>query len=197
MKIIGLTGSVGSGKSTVGTWISENYFAKMVMTDKLGHKAMEPGQTSYEKIVETFGKDIVLEDGSIDRKKLGNIVFADSAKLEMLDNIIHPWVKQYLREDIKKEQENGTYDFYIMESAILFQTNLDESCDEIWFVDVSDEVRRKRLKESRGYTDEKIDDILKKQSENVAYKQKCNLVLLNDKDKDYVLEQFKAYLYSA
>ena len=84
-----------------------------------------------------------------------------------------------------------------MESAILFQTNLDESCDEIWFVDVSDEVRRKRLKESRGYTDEKIDDILKKQSENVTYKQKCNLVLLNDKDKEYVLEQFKAYLYSA
>lgn len=191
MQVIGLTGSVGSGKSTVGSWLEENFSVKLVMTDLLGHKAMETGTECYDAMVNKFGSRILDGDGRINRTKVSEIVFKDTEQLTWLNGIVHPWVKDYLKTNIEKEKECGKYDFYLLESAILFQTELDEMCDQVWYVDVNDQVRRERLKENRGYADEKIDSILEKQKENENFKKKCHLIIHNDKDKAYVLAQVR------
>lgn len=196
MKIIGLTGSVGSGKSTVGALMEQKFSVKMMMTDNIGHLAMEPGQDSYEKIVAHFGTSILQEDKSIDRNRLSCIVFSDASQLQVLNAIIHPWVKAYLRRDIQEEQEKQKFSYYVIESAILFQTQLHSMCTETWYVDAKEEIRRDRLKKNRGYSDEKIDSIMRQQKENEQWKFHCDKVIENNQDEALILEQLEKYLVS-
>lgn len=195
MKIIGLTGCVGSGKSTVGKKMQEYFSLKLVMTDELGHLAMKPGTESYENIIGIFGENIKTKEGKIDRAKLGQIVFGNKEKLEQLNNIIHPWVKEYLRKSIQEEKAKQQVAYFVMESAILFQSGLNEMCDEIWYVDADEEVRRERLKSSRGYTDEKINSILKNQKENEIVKQQCDVVISTNEGEHSILPQLEKYFY--
>lgn len=196
MKIIGLTGSVGSGKSTVGVLMEKNFSVKLRMTDNIGHLAMEPGQDSYQKIVEYFGTNILREDKSVDRNRLSGIVFSDTSKLEVLNNIIHPWVKSYLRRDIEEEQKLQHFSYYVIESAILFQTQLDSMCEEVWYVDAREEIRRERLKKNRGYSDEKVESIMRQQRENEQWKLHCDRVIENNRDEIWILAQLENYLVS-
>ena len=93
-KIIGVTGGVGAGKSTVLAWLKEKYQARVIEADQVGHEVMKPGTEAYQRILEEFGPSVLLEDGRIDRACLGAIVFSDKEKLQKLNNIIHPAVKQ-------------------------------------------------------------------------------------------------------
>ena len=90
MKVIGLTGGVGTGKSTVVSLAEAKPYVKAVKADEIGHLAMEPGQTAYYDIITLFGDGILNEDRTINRKKVAEIVFADSQKLSALNGIIHP-----------------------------------------------------------------------------------------------------------
>lgn len=179
MNIIGLTGTVGCGKSTVGKLIQDNFSAKLVMTDEVGHLVMRKGSSAYEEVVRTFGKDILDKDGEINRKILGGIVFRDEAKLKQLNKIIHPRVKEYLAEDIARETQRRRYEFYIMESAILIETGLNKICGQNWYVDTPDDIRRERLKKSRGYSDEKIEAILANQKEKEFFLKHCDHIIEN------------------
>lgn len=194
MKIIGLTGTVGCGKSTVGKLMQDNFSVKLVMTDKLGHFAMKRGNSAYEKVVNLFGSEILTETGEIDRKILGNIVFENKEKLDKLNGVIHPWVKQYLQEDIAKETQLGRYQFYVIESAILFETGLNDMCEENWCIDTCNEIRKERLKVSRGYSDEKIASILSNQGEKNYFMEHCDFIIENNRSLDDVLRQIEKLL---
>ena len=194
MKIIGLTGSVGSGKSTVGKWMEQYFPVKLVMTDEVAHKAYEPGNSCYVQLLQEYGEEILAEDRTIDRKKLATIVFSDEKKIKRLNAMIHPWVKEYLAEDIQKEKKAEKYGWYVIESAILFQTGLDKMCEECWFVDTKDSIRRERLKSSRGYTDEKVDAILEQQKENDSWKKHCEVVIENNEGEQEIVEKLKVIL---
>ena len=194
MKIIGLTGTVGSGKSTVGKLMQDNFSVKLVMTDKLGHFVMKKGNSGYEKVVNLFGSEILTETGEIDRKILGTIVFENKEKLNKLNGIIHPLVKQYLQEDIAEETQSGRYQFYVIESAILFETGLNDMCEENWCIDTCDEIRRERLKVSRGYSDEKIVSILSNQGEKNYFMEHCDFIIENNRSLDDVLRQIEKLL---
>lgn len=194
MQIIGLTGSIGSGKSTVGKMMEKGFSVKLVMTDNLGHKMMEKGTVGYKEIISVFGEDILDEDGNIDRNLLGKIVFQDEEKLQGLNHIIHPKVREYLEKDIKKEQEAGKYKYYVMESAILFQSGIDELCHECWYVDAEETVRRKRLMENRGYSSSKIDAIMEKQIENEKYKMSCKQKIDNNHDLQAICDKLEKLL---
>ncbi|MDE6957927.1 MAG: dephospho-CoA kinase, partial [Lachnospiraceae bacterium] len=98
MKIIGITGGIGSGKSKVLSYLEETYKAPAYEADKVAHKLQEPGQTCYKKIVASFGEEVLKEGGDVDRKKLGEIVFADAKRRSVLNEIVHPAVKCYIRE---------------------------------------------------------------------------------------------------
>ena len=194
MKIIGLTGGIGSGKSTVGKRMEQLGTVKLQMTDEIGHIALEQGTESYNSIIENFGNSFLRENGEIDRSLLSQIVFGNQDKLEMLNSIIHPWVFEFLRKDIDKTQKENKYLYYVVESAILFQTGLDRICEEIWYVDADEEIRRKRLQENRGYNVKKIDSIMEQQKENDGFKKQCQVLILNNGELTEVDTQIKKFL---
>ena len=178
MKIIGITGGVGSGKSRVLSFLEEKYNAIICQADHVAWKLQEPGQRSYLEIVEYFGKTILNDDQTINRGALGQIVFNDVAKLQKLNEITHPAVKDYIKEQILIEKEKGS-ELFIIEAALLLEDHYEKICDEIWYIFAREEVRRERLKESRNYTDEKIDSMIAKQQTESYFRKHCQLTIDN------------------
>lgn len=178
MKIIGITGGVGSGKSRVLSFLEEKYNAIICQADHVAWKLQEPGQRSYLEIVEYFGKTILNDDQTINRGALGQIVFNNVAKLQKLNEITHPAVKDYIKEQILIEKEKGS-ELFIIEAALLLEDHYEEICDEIWYIFAREEVRRERLKESRNYTDEKIDSMIAKQQTESYFRKHCQLTIDN------------------
>ena len=179
MKIIGITGGVGAGKSAILAYLKEQHGAIVIEADKVGHLLMAPGGACYEKIIEAFGDGLIKEDQSIDRGKLGAIVFADEKRLECLNQIVHPEVKQWIRNEIKKERIKGETELFVIEAALLIEDHYDEICDELWYIHTSEEIRRKRLKESRGYSEEKIVGIMANQLSPEQFQAVCQVVIDN------------------
>lgn len=193
MKIIGLTGGVGCGKSTVAGIIKENFHAKVLIADDIGFEIMQPGHECYDEIVKYFGKEIVKDDKTIDRPKLASIVFVNKDELNKLNQMVHPRVKDYIKNEIKKAELEG-FDYVFIESAIILEAGYEDICDEFWYVTANEMTRRKRLMESRGYTMEKIDSIMKNQKNEEEYIQKCQVILDNNDDMKKIFTQIKNIL---
>lgn len=136
MKILGITGGVGSGKSRVLYDLQKNYGAYVVEADKLAHELMEPGKPIYNKIVESFGRGILAEEPPylIDRQLLGSEVFSDKEKLCILNGISHPMVKESIKEQIKSAETEGKINLFVIEAALLIQDGYKALCDEIWYI---------------------------------------------------------------
>lgn len=179
MRILGITGGIGTGKSTVLHLLEQEYQAYIVETDKLAHELMMPGNTTYKKIIEYFGTDILSEDGSIDRGKLGSIVFRDERELEELNHIVHPAVKQYILEDIRRKKAEGQVAIYVIEAALLIEDGYKEICDELWYIYVQKEERIRRLINGRGGIREKWESIIANQSSEEFYKKYCDTIVEN------------------
>lgn len=192
-KVIGLTGGVGSGKSTIGKLMVEKFGVTLVVSDEVGHLCMEIGEEAYKKIIENFGKDILDENQKIDRKKLSFVVFGNEEKLNKLNSIIHPAVRQYVENKIN-EAKKSKESYLVLESAILLQAGFGDLCDEIWYVQVSEQTRRERLKLSRGYSDEKIDSILKNQWSDKEFLEQTDKRIWNEGDLSEVVQQIKKLL---
>lgn len=178
-KVIGITGGIGCGKSVVMELFKQEYGATVLLADTVGHELMEPGGVNYEGILARFGKEILREDGQIDRKKLGDCVFSDDSKLELLNQITH----QNIIEEIKRRIQTGLNDpnipFVCLESAILLTTDLANLCDEIWYVYAREEVRIQRLIAGRGYTEEYCKSVMEKQTSEEFYQKRADVILDN------------------
>lgn len=178
MKVIGITGGVGSGKSRVLSYLEEKHHAVICQADQVAWELQKPGQKCYMEIVEHFGISILNEDKTINRKTLGAIVFGNETQLNVLNAIMHPAVKHEIRERILQEKENGTK-LFVLEAALLIEEHYDEICDELWYIYSSEQVRRQRLKESRGYNDEKIDAIMASQLSEETFRKVCRRIIDN------------------
>lgn len=192
-KVIGLTGGVGSGKSTIGNLMVEKFGITLVVSDEIGHLCMEPGQEAYKKIIEIFGENILDAEQKIDRKKLGTVVFGNEENLKILNAIIHPAVRNYVEKKIAEAEEKQEQ-YFVLESAILLQAGFGDICDEIWYVQVSEQTRRERLKASRGYSDEKIDSILKSQWSDAQFLEKADKTIWNEGELSRVVRQIEELL---
>lgn len=181
MRIIGITGGVGSGKSRVLAYIEEHFSASVCQADHVAWDLQRPGTACYNQIVDAFGQDILYPDGSIDRSKLGQIVFGDAEKLQQLNQIVHPAVKSAILEFIRTEAEKGT-EIFVLEAALLLEAEYQNVCDELWYIYADEKVRRQRLKEHRQYSDEKIDAIMRNQLSEVSFREQCQVVIDNSGD---------------
>ena len=156
MLVIGITGGVGAGKSSVLSVLKENCNCRIVLADDVGNKVKEPGQKCYGQIVELLGTDILQEDLTIDRTKMAAKIFADSEILEKVNGIIHPAVKEYILQEIETERKKKEIDVFFLEAALLIEAGYIRYLDELWYIFSAKNVRINRLKESRGYSQEKI-----------------------------------------
>ncbi len=196
MIVLGITGGIGSGKSRVLNELETSYGAYILETDKLAHKLMEPGEVIYNRVVETFGNDILYAEKphAIDRKKLGQIVFSDAAQLDRLNKIVHPGVKSYIRDDIEAKRAEGNLRLYVIEAALLLQDGYDAICDEIWYVYADREERIRRLIAGRGYTREHCEKVMASQADETYYKTYADFIINNQSDFENSSEQLKARL---
>ncbi len=179
MKTIGITGGVGSGKSAVLEYIAEKYNALVIYADKLAYELESPGHICYDRIVELLGRDILDSDGFINKKAMAEKIFADNDLLREVNDIVHPAVKDYITDRIRRELEYDEYDYFVLEAALLIEEKYYEILDELWYVRADEAVRRQRLRSSRGYSDEKIDSIMDSQLDDQTYMKYCKYVIDN------------------
>lgn len=154
MYIIGLTGGIGTGKSVVAQILAEQE-AVILNADLVGHEAYLPGAPAYEDIVAEFGKDVVAEDGTIDRKKLGPIVFSSPEKLARLNAITHPRMKEMMRGKLAEAAREGA-EVAVLEAALLFDAGWDDLTDEVWVTVVDAETAAMRASERSGIPVEQV-----------------------------------------
>ena len=178
MKIIGITGGIGSGKSQVLSYLEEAYGAACCQADQVARRLQQKGTKCHRRIVEHFGEDILDENGRLDRPKLAGIVFSNKAQLRILNEIVHPAVKEKLREIIQKEEKKGTHVF-VLEAALFIEENYGALCDEVWYIYADEETRKKRLMASRGYSEEKIEGIFASQMPSSDFFTYCDRAIDN------------------
>lgn len=189
MKIIGITGGIGSGKSTISKILKEQYNAYIIDTDSIAHRLMSNGNVSYELILEYFGEEILNEDKEINRVKLGQVVYDNKEKLLKLNSFTHPYVMDHVKDLIRIHKDS--HSIIGVETALPLEANLISFCDEIWFVQASNDIRRKRLMESRGYSKEKIDAIFSKQISDSEYEKLSTHIIHNDGNMDKILKEIQ------
>lgn len=182
IKVLGITGGVGVGKSTVLAYLHGTYKAAVLQLDEAAHRLMEPGGACYEPVLAEFGADILDRGGCIDRAALSARAFCDPERVQALNRIVHPRVKEYVRSWIAQEREIAAAPFLVLEAALLLEDHYGEICDEIWFVSVREEVRRERLFGSRGYSAQKTAQILKNQKTDAEFRAACQFVVDNSSD---------------
>lgn len=194
MKVIGITGGVGAGKSEILRYLKEKHGAVIIEADKVGHFLMEPGGACYYSIVEKFGSSILNGDQTINRGKLGKIVFADEGLLKELNKIIHPRVKSHIVSEIAKERAYHRTEYFVVEAALLIEDHYNVICDEMWYIDTDADTRAKRLKASRGYDDEKIAAICANQKSPEEFRAACQAVINNSGSLASTYEQIDRQL---
>ena len=194
MKVYGITGGAGTGKSEVIKMLQENFGGCVIMSDEVARELMQKGNISYQLIVEYFGRDILMDDGEIDRKKLADHVFNNKEALEKLNSMTHPYVKDEIRKLIAEAEASGECRFVALESAILLECGYEEICDEFWYVYTKPEIRRQRMKETRNYSDEKVDSVMRNQQPDEVFFEQCSFVIKNNTTLSDVYAQLKEKL---
>ena len=154
MKVIGLTGGIGSGKSTVARLL-ENLGAAVIDADKIGHELLKPGSVTSRQVVNAFGEEIVAADGAIDRARLGRLVFGDTAKRELLNSIMHPPMHRAVRDRLEQYRRQGA-GMVVLEAPLLFEAGWQSLADWIWVTTAPEAVIRQRTGERSGLDDESI-----------------------------------------
>lgn len=179
MLTIGLTGGIGSGKSTVAKILSE-LGAPSLDADKVAHSTYLPSGPAYAKVVEAFGRDILDADGEINRKKLGPIVFAQPGKLKALTDIVWPATLDALRKSVGEIRASGETRPIVVEAAILIEANWMPMCDEIWLVTAAREHVIERVERDRGMAREQTEARIRAQLSDAERMRHATLVIKND-----------------
>ena len=191
MKVVGVTGGVGSGKSEVLRVLEEQFNCGIIRTDDVARDLCEPGQISYELIVKEFGQEILDSDLRLDRPKLASIVFSDEEKLNILNACTHPQVYEWVRNTVEKWTNEGKYSMIAVESALPEKLKEMKVCEELWYVYVKPEIRRERLRISRGYTEEKMDSMFASQLPDSLFIENCQVVIDNNSDIENIEKQLE------
>ena len=179
MKVIGITGGVGAGKSKILEYISSKYNCDIIMADKAAHMLEEPGQKCYDKLVALLGDSILNDAGGIDKAKMAEKIFSDKVLLAKVNEIVHPAVQEYILQCIQDRRAENKLNFLFIEAALLIEAGYADIVDELWYIYSDADTRRKRLKSSRAYSDEKIDSIIQEQLSEEEFRKNCNVIIDN------------------
>lgn len=193
MKVIGLTGGTGSGKSVVSKSLAEAG-AVIVDADQIAHEIILKGKPAYQEIIAYYGSGILDEDGNIIRKKLGEIVFNDGEKLAFLNQCTHKYICAEVDRQIAAAKEAGTAIAIVLDAPLLLEAGLEQVCDWVWVVYADLEVRAQRVMARDGVTYELAKARIANQKSWEEYKQAADTVIDNSKDLAYLQGQLSELL---
>ncbi len=185
MKIIGLTGGIGSGKSTVARFLAE-LGAAVIDLDKVGHEALKHGGQAWRQVVDAFGREILAPDGEIDRARLGGIVFKDRRALLKLNDIVHPAIDAIIAERIAAQRRKGAQ-VVVLEAAAMIESGKTRQAEELWVTVAPEATVLERLRTRSGYTIDKAAARIKAQLSNAERVKKAAVVI----DTDCTLDELK------
>lgn len=194
MRLIGITGGVGAGKTTILEYIREHYLCRIYLADEVAHTVKEPGQPCYEALVSLLGREILEEDGHIHRGRMAERIFRDEGLLERVNAIVHPAVQDFLLERIREARQEGQTELFFIEAALLIECGYGDIVDEMWYIHASEDVRRKRLAESRGYSPEKIEQIMENQLTEDEFRRGSDFVIDNSEAPEESYRQIRRRL---
>lgn len=197
MKKIVITGGVGSGKSKVLEYLRCNCNCKIIRADDIAKELMAPGCRCYFDIIDAFPDEVLVSEATgsdsdlvkvngnssypaLDTDKLSSIVFANEEGRAKINKIVHPAVKEYVLEDVADEEKKGAYDYYFFEVALAIEEGYDQLFDETWFVYASRSTRCERLMSKRGYSRDRVNEIMSSQLSDEAYRTHSTATINND-----------------
>ena len=177
MKVIGITGSSGAGKSTVSGIIELYYHVKIINADKIAKQLSSKGTEYYNAIVSYFGNEVLLEDGEINRRKLAKIIYTQEEKRKKLNEYTFFYISKEIKQEII---ENEKYDFIIIDAPLLFESKLNELCEYIITVISNKTKQIERICQRDFITEEQAKLRLGAQEENDFYIKQSNYVIVNE-----------------
>jgi len=180
MLVIGLTGSIGTGKSEAARQL-EMLGASIISADQVGHEAYTPNTEAWEQVVAAFGDDILQGDKEIDRRKLGAIVFSDSSQLDKLNAIMHPRMARMVSDKIEVLRGQGVK-VVVVEAALLFEAGWDTLVEEVWVTDSSEDIVVGRLEERNGLSEEEAKKRINSQMDRAERIERSDFVIDNSSD---------------
>lgn len=179
MKILGITGSSGSGKTTVSELIGKKYLSKIINADKVVKEMSVPGTEYMKKIEEKFGKDILLENGFLNKKMLADKIYHNKQDLEILNELTFKYVVDEIKRRVAFSQN---VDYIVIDAPLLIESGLDKLCDYIISVIADENIKIKRICQRDNLDENTARKRLNIQNENKYYTEKSNFVILNNED---------------
>lgn len=190
MKTIGLTGGIGAGKSTVSQILTE-LGAFVIDADKVGHEIYLPGKEAWRQVTAAFGTDILAPDQTIDRKKLGAIVFGSDEARKRLNSIVHPLMFQDIRCRIDEKRAAGFTKPIVVEAAILIEANWLPLVDEVWVVVTNKNAVVKRVAEQRGMAAKDTEARIASQLSDAERLKHAQVVITNDGSREELQKKIR------
>lgn len=193
MKVIGLTGGIGAGKSTVSAILEERGFP-IIDADLISHQITEKGSKALERIAEIFGADMILPDGSLDRKKLASVVFSDREKLKLLEEVTTKEVVAVISEKLQKLRDEKTEGLVFVDAPLLFESGADRLTDLVFTVDADLEVRIQRVMERDHALRQQVEERIASQMSSAERAARSAEVIDNSKGKEELRRQVEELL---
>jgi dephospho-CoA kinase len=157
---------------------------------------MLPGGCCFEPVLALFGEEVLGTDGQFDRQAIAKKVFGNPELLDALNQITHPAVREEIARRVEAAWKSGRK-FFFLEAALLIEEKYDEICNELWYVYAEESIRRKRLAQSRGYSEEKISAVMANQLSEDVFRKHCRFVVDNSGSMENTREQIRSYMRSA
>lgn len=190
MLVIGLTGGIGSGKTTVSGFLEE-LGAEVIDADKVGHVTYLPDMPAWRDLIDTWGEDLLQPNREIDRKKLGAIVFSDPANLEKLNSIVHPRMRDIMNDRIEAFRGEGKR-VVVVDAAILIEAKWTSLVDEVWVTAAPEEVVVQRVMARNGWEEEQVRSRMASQMPAEERQSYADVVIDTDATLDEVRERVRA-----
>ena len=179
MYSIGLTGSIGAGKSTAAYYLKNRGYP-VIDADQLGHETYLPNTEVFRRIIDGFGPEVIHKDGSVDRKSLAKIVFSDNAQLQRLNAIVWPEIKRLAISRLEQIKRTKRHTIIFFEAAVLIEANWDTFVDEVWSILATNTNVMKRALSRDGSSIEQLRQRIAAQISNDERKQRSDVIIKND-----------------
>ncbi len=182
MRFIGITGGIGAGKSEILNYIRKHYKCEIYLADEVAHLVKQKGTACFNALVNLLGKDIIGPDGEINKAVMAEKIFAEDEILDKVNATVHPAVMDFLTERFRMAKEKQEVELFFVEAALLIEAGYLDLVDEMWYVYADEQTRRERLRASRGYSEEKISNIMAQQLSEDTFRANCDFVIDNSGD---------------